>query len=99
MWSWKRASRTPSPQVFDGGDIAALRQLAAQPAVLAAADVGTTQPAPPRSGPRSTQLNVRVHAEVRLRAQALAAQQSASLAEIVERAIDELHQRTSGGST
>ena len=105
LWRWKRETDRPEAgartQEFDPEDIAALKQLAQK---SAAGEAAQARPAPRASQTearrptivRSTQLNVRVRSETRRRAQALAARQGTSLADVIERAVDDLFSQHDG---
>ena len=105
LWRWKRETDSPEAgagtQEFDPEDIAELKQLAQKSPVGEAAQgrpapaVSQTEPSRPRIV-RSTQLNVRVRSETRRRAQALAARRGTSLAEVIERAVDDLFSQDAG---
>ena len=105
LWRWKREIVRPEAgagtQEFDPEDIAVLKQLAQRSAVgegaQARPEPGVTQTGTGRPAiVRSTQLNVRVRSETRRRAQALAARRGTSLAEVIERAVDDLFSQDTG---
>ena len=104
MWRWRRDAEQSKPvgetQQFDPSDIAALKQLAAKctpaPSDDAKPEVIGVARAAAGTIVRSTQLNVRVQSETRRRAQALAAGRGTSLAEVIERAVDDLFSREAG---
>ena len=105
LWRWTRDREQPlagaEPQDFDPADIAALKELAARctPIVPDEIKPDAVILPPTAGGPavvRSTQLNVRVRSETRRRAQALAARRGTSLADVIERAVDDLFGRDAG---
>lgn len=78
-----------SPAVFDPDDVAHLRRvLGSTGAPAAAQPMHASDPTPVV---RDTQLNVRVRAETKARAQQLAKAPGATLASVIERAVDDLY--------
>lgn len=105
LWRWHRrtdhAEAGVAAQEFDPEDIAALKILARTIEPAAATKEQTARPPDQKAAGRpamvrSTQLNVRVTSETRRRAQAMAVRRGASLAEIIEHAVDDLFSRDPG---